>query len=236
MANAKGQGGRPAAWVQLVKRNAVVAAIVLFVCVAVYLNWDYQRQGEVDSDSGAGKTLGSATLVGGESGDPLLDGVTLGNVDDPAPGNPGDPGEPAIGEDGTGDAGAAGDSGDSPALTSASAYFANARLNRQQARDSALALLQQAGSGEEADQAMRDQANAAIQAMADYTVTEAQIENLVVAKGYADCVAFISDDNISVVVQSPETELTAADTAKITDIVTGATGFTASQIKIIPVN
>ena len=52
---------------KLWKRNAVVAAIVLFVCVAVYLNWSYQ-QDEVD----AGKTLGQTALVGGRTNDPLL--------------------------------------------------------------------------------------------------------------------------------------------------------------------
>ena len=30
---------------KLWKRNAVVAAIVLFVCVAVYLNWSYSQDG-----------------------------------------------------------------------------------------------------------------------------------------------------------------------------------------------
>ena len=36
---------------KLWKRNAVVAAIVLFVCVAVYLNWSYQ-QDEANVDAG----------------------------------------------------------------------------------------------------------------------------------------------------------------------------------------
>ena len=40
--------------------------------------------------------------------------------------------------------------------------------------------------------------------MADYTVTEAQIENLVVAKGYTDCVAFIGDESVSLAVAAPE--------------------------------
>ena len=70
-------------------------------------------------------------------------------------------------------------------------YFDTARLNRQQSRDSALALLQEAAGKESADQTLKDEANASIQTMADYTVTEAQIENLVIAKGYTDCVAFI---------------------------------------------
>lgn len=49
-----------------------------------------------------------------------------------------------------------------------------------------------------------DQANAAIQTMADYTMTEAQIENLITAKGYTDCVAFLGEDSISVVVSAME--------------------------------
>ena len=48
------------------KRNAVVAAIVLFVCVAVYLNWSYQSGETAD----AGKTLGEAALVNGQTRHP----------------------------------------------------------------------------------------------------------------------------------------------------------------------
>jgi stage III sporulation protein AH len=83
-------------------------------------------------------------------------------------------------------------------------YFANARLSRQQARDSALSLLQEAASSEDADQSVIDSANLSIQAMADFTMKESQIENLVTAKGYKDCVAFISENCISVVVAPPE--------------------------------
>ena len=38
-------------WSQLWRRNAVVAAIALFVCAAVYLNWNYEQQAQ------AGTTL-----------------------------------------------------------------------------------------------------------------------------------------------------------------------------------
>ena len=55
---------------KLWKRNAIAAAIVLFVCGAVYLNWSYSQ------DTEAGKTLGEAALVGSQS-DPLVeDGST----------------------------------------------------------------------------------------------------------------------------------------------------------------
>lgn len=203
--------GKGIVWSQIWKRNAVVAAIALFVCVAVYLNWNYEQEAQ------AGKTLGESTMVGKE--DPLVGGSASST---PQNGAQGDSSAALQAEDGTGSA-------------APSSYFAAARLNRQQARDSALSLLQDAAAGEEADQTMKDQANAAIQTMADCTVTEAQIENLVVAKGYTDCVAFIGEQAVSLAVAAPEGGLTDTDTARIVDVVNQVAGFTASQIKIIPV-
>ena len=183
---------------QIIKRNAVVAAVVLFVCAAVYLNWDYEQ---------TGKNLGDAALVGAETGDPLLDGATEIT--------------------GTEEVGKSVDS---------AAYFANARLNRQQARDNALNMLQETLVGENTTETVKEQTGLAIETMAGQAMTEAQIENLVVAKGYADCVAIIGQDSVNVVVQGSAGELTRADTAKIMDIVSQNTNFTADRIKIIPVN
>ena len=186
------------------KRNAVVAAVVLFVCGAVYLNWSYQK-GKTEE---AGKTLGEAELVSMQSADPLL-------KTSPAPST---------------------DPSASPAPSSSgktTGYFDTARLNRQQARDSALSILQEAAADTNATETMKAETGEAIQTLADYTVSEAQIENLVTAKGYADCVAFISDGSISVVVSATEEGLTDADVARITEIVTNETGLEASDITII---
>ena len=191
---------------KLWKRNAVVAAIVLFVCAAVYLNWSYTQEETADT----GKVLGEAALVGGQSTDPLLEGA------EPSPSPTATASAPAGGgeEEGSG-------------------YFANARLNRQQARDSALSLLQEAAADANASQTAVEEANAAIQTMADYTLSEANIENLVTAKGYQDCVAFLNENSISVAVDNSGAPLAEADIAKISEIVTEETGLTASQIKII---
>lgn len=199
---------------QLWKRNAVVAAIALFVCAAVYLNWSYEQQA-------AGKTLGESAMVGSE--DPLLGGAAGDASSDTSQ-------EGAQSEDSQ-----AAETETAGTESSGGSYFATARLNRQQSRDSALALLQEAAAGEDADQTLKDEANESIQTMADYTVTEAQIENLVIAKGYADCVAFIGENALSLAVAAPEGGLTDADTAKIVDVVNQTAGFTADQIKIIPV-
>ena len=53
------------------------------------------------------------------------------------------------------------------------------------------------------------------------------------AKGYKDCVAFMGDASISVVVSTGTGELTAEDVAKITDIAMAETGLDAGGIKIM---
>lgn len=115
-------------------------------------------------------------------------------------------------------------------------YFASARLTRQQARDSAIGLLQEAAAQESADAAVANEASEGIQVLASFTLKEAQIENLVTAKGYADCVAFMGEDSISVVVSTNTGELTQEDVAKITDIAMSETGYSASGIKIMAAN
>lgn len=123
--------------------------------------------------------------------------------------------------------------GETPVDGTSTGYFATARLNRQQARDNALELLQEAAADDEAEQTVIDDANQSIQTMAAYTLSEAQVENLVVAKGYEDCICFINENSASVVVASTESGLTDTDIARIAEIVTEETGLSVSQVKII---
>lgn len=117
---------------------------------------------------------------------------------------------------------------------SVSDYFASARLTRQQARDSAVSLLEEAQAAEDSEAV--NEAAKSIQVLASYTLTEAQIENIVTAKGYEDCVVFMSDDGVSVVVAAKEDGLQTEDIAKITDIVKQETSLSADRIKILEVN
>ena len=181
------------------KRNAVVVIIVLFVGAAVYLNWSYGQQTNVDADGDSGgKLLGEAALVNGSS----------------------DKNQSETGEQ-------------EETKETSTGYFATARLNRQQARDSALEILQEAAADAMADQAIIDEANTSIQTLAAYTLSEAQVENLVIAKGYEDCVCYINENSASVVVAATLDGLTDGDIARIAEIVMEETGLTADQIKII---
>ena len=125
---------------------------------------------------------------------------------------------------------------DEEAVYTGGDYFASARLTRQQARDNAISLLQEAADQPGADTSVANEASEGIAVLAGYTMKEAQIENLVTAKGYADCVAFMGEDSISVVVDTGTGELTAEDVAKITDIAMTETGYPASGIKIMASN
>ena len=114
-------------------------------------------------------------------------------------------------------------------------YFASARLTRQQSRDEALNLLEAAAASETASQETIDGAMNAISAMANYSMMETQIENLLLAKNFSECVAFISADGVTLAVPAPAEGLTAEDVAKITDTVIAETDFAATQIRIIEV-
>ena len=115
-------------------------------------------------------------------------------------------------------------------------YFATARLSRKQARDNAIHMLQEAESDENAEESVLNEASRTLQVLASYTVAESQIESLVTAKGYADCVVFMGEDSVSVVVAAPETGLNTADVARIKDIVVNETDYTPEQIKIMEAN
>lgn len=171
------------------KKRAVVGAVLLFVCAAVYMNWRYA--GSLEDTS---KVLGESTLVSGEkTGETAASGQPAANEND---------------------------------------YFATARLSRKQARDNAINMLKDASTDENADQSVLNEASETLQVLAGYTVAESQIENLVTAKGYADCVAFMGAESISVVVDDAD-GLDATDVARIMDIVVQETGYAPNQIKVL---
>ena len=112
-------------------------------------------------------------------------------------------------------------------------YFAAVRLSRQEARDSAVTLLQEAMAYGDAEQVAAT--NAQLEQIIQTALTEAQIESLVIAKGYTDCVAYMSENGISVAVAAPEGGLQAADVAVIADIVLSQTEYTMADIRVVEV-
>ncbi len=112
-------------------------------------------------------------------------------------------------------------------------YFAAVRLSRQEARDSAISILQEAMAY--GDEAQQENTNAQLEKIIQTALTEAQIESLVIAKGYADCVVYISEEGVSVAVASPEGGLQNADVAVIADIVMAQSEYEVVDIRVVEV-
>ena len=119
------------------------------------------------------------------------------------------------------------------AVSTITDYFAAVRLSRQEARDSAVSLLQETMAYTEDTQTA--QTNEQLEQIVQVALCEAQIESLVIAKGYADCVAYISDEGISVAVATPEGGMQATDVAVIADIVISQSDFTIDDIRVVEV-
>jgi len=121
----------------------------------------------------------------------------------------------------------------SSTATDINEYFTSSRLTRQQSKDKAIELLQSVVSNEASSEASVEKANAEISEIAAQTELEGTVENLIKAKGFADCVVFIGADTANVVVQSDG--LDAKQAAQINEIVVSQTGLSASSIKIVEV-
>ena len=112
-------------------------------------------------------------------------------------------------------------------------YFSAVRLSRQQARDNAVGLLQEAMAYN--GETSAEEANGKLENIVQTALNEAQIESLIIAKGYADCVVYISEEGISVAVATPEGGLQQADVAVIADIVVSQSNLTMEDIRVVEV-
>lgn len=110
-------------------------------------------------------------------------------------------------------------------------YFSATVLNRQQSRDEAIDVLKLVTENEEASEEAKAEAAAKISKIAVDIQNEANIETLVKAKGFEDCVAIISDDAVSVIVKAES--LQANQAAQILAIVYETTGIAPQNISII---
>lgn len=187
------------------KKNAVVASILVFVCAGIYLNWMYTQDKE------------TADLTDTLNQDKILGASTL-----------------VMSQTGDLAADAAKEDLQQTSGQQATDYFAAVRLSRQQTRDSAVSTLQEAMSygGEDAQ---ASSASKELEGLVETALCEAQIESLVIAKGYTDCVAYMNDNGISVAVAAPEAGLQEADVALISDIVMSQASLDLADIRIVEV-
>lgn len=104
-------------------------------------------------------------------------------------------------------------------------------LNRSAVREDAMAVLQGIADNPDALPDEREDALAQISAIMDDMAAEASIETVALAKGIPQCVAVISGENCSVIVDSAE--LSEAERAQIVEIVYEQSGILPIGIKVI---
>ena len=114
-----------------------------------------------------------------------------------------------------------------------SGYFADARINRQKARDEAVELLQSVVSDSAADDESKREAAEELGVIAAIIAKESNMESLIKAKGFSDAVVVVGESDVTVVVQSDG--LSGADVSKIKEIVMSEASVGAENIVNIEV-
>ena len=115
--------------------------------------------------------------------------------------------------------------GDDAPTDQSGTYFSATQVSRQRARDEALV------DNKESSETVKTESLAGIAAIADEIQKEANIESLVTAKGFEQCVAVISGEKVQIVVKAEE--LQPAQIAQINEIVYAQTGIAPTGVTII---
>ena len=108
-------------------------------------------------------------------------------------------------------------------------YFEKSRYERDLARSEAIAVLNQMSEENQSDETRRKNEKE-ISDNIKKTQQETSIENLIISKGFKNCVVFIEDSAVNVVVKADKLDSKSAN--QIKDIVLSQTDFKASQIRI----
>lgn len=199
------------------QRKITLLALSLALMVAVYLNWQYARDGAdlhvMTTDAASTKQVDAApdSIPIGSEGD------LLGVINEEEIKNYGDAQLVAS------------------SAKSAKKYFEETRLSRQKSRDEALDTLQKSLKSAKISEAEKKKATEELSNIVRDITTETDVENLVKAKGFTDCVAFKSGDKITIAIQTSSGEITKQEAAKIRDVVLNKTDVTAQNIVVIEV-
>ena len=200
---------------KLGKRQLMLATLVVALGAAVYLSWMLS-----DGDS-----LKITETLSSSSGYGDVELVNTGGEDDQVQETMGSEISSSEGEEEVSQTEEDGE---------AAQTMAQARLSRQQARDSASELLNQVLEGQDATDEEVNEATGKAAEIAENIIQESNIETLIKAKGYEDCIAIIEGDQCSVMVKIQMAQ--PNDAVIIKDIVHTQTGIEYDAIKIIEVN
>ena len=192
------------------KRQLTILTLILALGVAVYLNWEYAKTDSSFVLPTQTQAEEDALLANAQAEDaPVMEALPDKNY-----------GEAQL---------------VSVSENSSDQYFETARLTRTKTRDEALDKLQQSlkatGLTEEEKAQLKDTLSSTISNIS----LESDIENLVKAKGFADCVVFIDGENVDLAVKTGPEGLSKNEVAQLRDIILGKVQTSAQKISIVEV-
>ena len=198
-------------------RRATAVTLAAAMAVAVYLNWQYARDG---LDLGGEALTVAATMSESE---PVLSGAITDELMTEAE---------AVSS-------TAKNYGEAQLVSVASdtgaKFFEQARLKREKSHDEAMDTIQKSlRSAALTEEDKKEYAAQMKQNLEDLNA-ENEIETLVRAKGFADCLCFLQPGRADLTVMTSGDGLTAAQVAQIRDIVLSKTQLSAQNITVVEV-
>ncbi len=192
------------------KRQITLLTLVMALGVAVYLNWQYARS-ETDILTSEDTLAVFSTVDGEDEVMPVQESVLEALPDK--------------------------NYGDAQLVSSNNTdeYFEQARLTREKTRDDALDKLQKSLKSANLTDDEKDTLTEELTGVIAAITAESDIENLVKAKGFIDCVVFINSNEVDVAVKTDGQPLNEQSVAVIRDIVLGKTQTAAQNITIVEV-
>lgn len=197
---------------KLGKKELILTGLVLTLGGAVYLNWQFSTNADLLSSSNVvsvSKELGEAEFVN-TSSDKKVDESTTQKA--------------TVKKD---------EQSTSTKATpkkSSDEYFAQAKLDREETQDKIAEMTQEILKSAEESEAAKTEAVTQAAQLATILEQQTNVESLIKAKGFEDCLVFIQNGECSIIVK--DNDLTSEDTIIIKDIVTGQTGVAIDKIKI----
>ena len=192
------------------KRQLTILTLILALGVAVYLNWEYAKTDSPFALPTQTQAEDDALLANAQAENtPVMEALPDKNY--------GEAQLVSVSED------------------SSDQYFETARLTRTKTRDEALDKLQQSlkatGLTEEEKAQLKDTLSSTISNIS----LESDIENLVKAKGFADCVVFVDGEKVDLAVKTGAEGLSKNEVAQLRDIILGKVQTSAQNISIVEV-
>ncbi len=197
-------------------RKATAITLAAALVVAVYLNWQYARTGVTLEEDAV--NVAAAVETEESVSAPIMDGLmTEAEAVSSANKNYGEAQLVSV------------------ANNSGSKFFEEARLKRTKAHDEAMDAVQKALKSASLSAEEKKSYTQQLTGSLEDLNAENEIETLVRAKGFADCLCFLQSGRADLTVMTSGDALTAAQVAQIRDIVLSKSNVTAQNITIVEV-